>query len=754
MLKGRLYTVAAVFFVSLFSIRALAEEGAFEYPCYLVDAFDADNSCWDGMDINGNYRGPVRVVPEQWLVGAPPSAKSGVTLPPDHWVEVQFRGKIVDGPGHDILLIELGPVTEQALVFVTDGADQEYLLGVATSGSIGSGVDPTEIGFDIAGLALPFAPCAVRLLGLDTGGEAPGFDIASVRARIATDCGQTACCPIPVDGARNVSPDAILSWSSGQSAQSHVVYFGDSPADVDVDAEPVGNPPQPQDVNTFDPCGLELGKTYYWRIDEVNDSQIQPGPVWSFTTTDHLLIDDFDQYNLLSSGDPNNISFSGAWSGASTYLWWEFTHECSKQTMAFNYRYYHYSIYSEAVHKFDPSRDWSTAGEKVLEVFFRGQTSNKVGQMYLVLDDEDSETIIPYTGDANDLTKEAWQPWRIVLGEMNDPNLDLSHITSVALGFCAEAGKPDATGSGTVYFDDICLYSSRCLQENRPEADFNGDCIVNSVDLEELAARWLDRGYNLYPVAAPNAPVLWYEFEGDTRDSAGDADGVLHGDPIYVQGVYGQAIRLDGRDDAVEVTGASSVFAKAETGITIAFWQYGADSGHSSDTLCCSNFAYGSLDPAIAVHLGCWRQPGKYIWDCGAPWSFDNRLSGNHRYASEWSGRWNHWAFTKDVRTGTMQVFLNGLLYTSRTGADAPISGVSSFLIGSGDYGGYDGLIDDFQIYDYALSQPEIAYVATQGTGIFDLPLMIAPDLNLDDQIDFSDFALLADNWLENQIWP
>jgi hypothetical protein len=63
-------------------------------------------------------------------------------------------------------------------------------------------------------------------------------------------------------------------------------------------------------------------------------------------------------------------------------------------------------------------------------------------------------------------------------------------------------------------------------------------------------------------------------------------------------------------------------------------------------------------------------------------------------------------------------------------------------------------LIDDFRIYDYVLSQPEIAYIATNGTGIFDLPLLSPADLFTDDRIDFRDFALLASEWLENYLWP
>jgi len=754
MMKGCLLAVAAVYVILPLGGAALAEEGVFEYPCYLVDAYDGDGSCWEGMDTDGNYRGPIRVVPEQWLVGPPPSEKSGVTLPPDHWVEVRFRGPIVDGPGDDLFLIELGPVREQARIFLTDGAGEEYLLGMATSGSVGGGVDPTEISFDIAGLVLPFEPRAVRILGIDRGGGAPGFDIASVRARLSTDCGDAACCPVPVDGARNVRRDAVLSWSPGQSAEEHVVYFGTDLADVDANAAAVSAPRQPQDANTFDPCGLELGTTYYWRIDEVDDSHTQPGSIWSFTTVDHLIVDDFEAYNLLGSADPNSNRIYDAWTDAGVYLWTDTTHECSKKAMGFPYWYYRTSDYSEAVHTLSPSQDWAAAGAQALELFFHGQQYNTAAQMYLVLNDEDSETIVLYPGDANDLKTEAWQVWRIELNELNDPNLNLGKVTSIALGFCAEVAKPYSSGGGTVYFDDIRLYSARCLEENRPDADFDGNCIVNFQDLEEMALRWLDTGHNIYPVAAPNNPAAWYKFDGDTNDSAGGADGQPRGDPNYAPGVYGQAIRFDGYTDAVEIRGASHLFSSIVTGITIAFWQYGADSAHLSDTLCCSNFIYGLADPAIAINLGCWRQPGEYNWDCGQPWSFDNRLGGNHRYTSEWSGRWNHWAFTKDVRTGTMQIFLNGRLYDSRTGAGAPVSGITSFEIGSGWYGGYDGLVDDFRIYNYALSPPEVAHVATHGTGLFEQPLMIPADLNDDDQIDFSDFALLADQWLENRMWP
>jgi hypothetical protein len=533
--------------------------------------------------------------------------------------------------------------------------------------------------------------------------------------------------------------------------EKHIIHFGTDLTNIGTSAGGVNEPPQLQDANTFDPGGLELGTTYYWRIDEVNDQNVWPGEVWSFTTTDYLIIDDFEQYNYLPPTDPNHNWIYETWENA-FYHSTDYARECSLKSMEYPYSYGRNSPFSETMRTFNPPQNWATSGAKILELYFYGMSNNTASQLYLVLNDGNSEIVLPYPGDANDITKETWQPWRIELKELQD--IDLGNIESIALGFYADPGNPSGSGSGTVYFDDIRLFSSQCFEEYIPDADFNSDCLVNFEDLEEMVHNWLDTGYNTYPVAAPKAPVAWYKFDGNANDSAGIAHGRIRGKHTYAQGMYGQAISFDGYEDAVELTHAADVFSKIRTAITIAFWQYGADSPYHTDTLCCSNYTYGQDDPAIAIHLGSWRRPGKYHWDCGWPWSFENKLSGNHRYASEWMGRWNHWAFTKDAEAGTMQIYLNGMLYDSLTGAYSPISGITSFEIGSGWYGGYDGLIDDFRIYDYALTQPEIVHVATNGTGTFDQMLMTPADLNDDNKIDFADFALFADHWLENQIWP
>ncbi len=98
--------------------------------------------------------------------------------------------------------------------------------------------------------------------------------------------------PAPADGAMITDTWVNLSWSPGDLAVSHDVYIGDNFDDVDsgVESTFVGNQAGTFIVVGFPgfpfPDGLAPGTTYYWRIDEVNDTEPNSpwkGPVWSFS---------------------------------------------------------------------------------------------------------------------------------------------------------------------------------------------------------------------------------------------------------------------------------------------------------------------------------------------------------------------------------------------------------------------------------------------------------------------------------------
>ncbi|MCP4257059.1 MAG: LamG domain-containing protein, partial [Planctomycetes bacterium] len=97
--------------------------------------------------------------------------------------------------------------------------------------------------------------------------------------------------PTPPDGALHEDTWVNLSWSSGDFAASHDVYIDDNFENVNVGFESTfqGNQTDTFFVVGFPgfafPDGLVPGTTYFWRIDEVNDTEPNSpwkGDVWSF----------------------------------------------------------------------------------------------------------------------------------------------------------------------------------------------------------------------------------------------------------------------------------------------------------------------------------------------------------------------------------------------------------------------------------------------------------------------------------------
>ncbi|GAG49852.1 unnamed protein product, partial [marine sediment metagenome] len=109
--------------------------------------------------------------------------------------------------------------------------------------------------------------------------------------------------PSPSQGSTPYIRDATpLSWSLGDNASQHDVYFGtDKDAVADADAsDTTGIYRGRQGGTIYTPAeGVEWGGgPYYWRIDEYNtDATISKGNVWTFTVTDFIGIEDFEDYN-------------------------------------------------------------------------------------------------------------------------------------------------------------------------------------------------------------------------------------------------------------------------------------------------------------------------------------------------------------------------------------------------------------------------------------------------------------------------
>jgi hypothetical protein len=722
-----------------------------EYPYCVIASFNPDHDCWTGMDVDGQYYPPVPVDPNRWLVGPPPSDQSAVTLPPDHWVELAFNGTLEDGPGPDILLTEQQTAGEQALVLVGDGRHSPYPLGIVTAGGV------TEIEMDFSGQVLPFVPTRIRVVGLDTErGASSGFDLGRIRAGILPSQTPWATCPVPPHDACDIPPDVVLKWLPGLAANQHIVYFGKTLSEVEGGTDSVKKSQQPQDNTHFDPGPLELGQRYYWRVDEVYTSPsslIQKGDVWAFDVARSRRIDDFEFVPF--NWEYHEGSFIRTESSQSPDPVYE---GCRAMAMHFNLSP---NDHTGLAHQFNPPQDWSALGAEFIELALHGHPDNPQRVRFYLRLSDGQRTITLYNGDPNGVKDPQWYVWKIPLSSFS--GLDLSQINRMVLGVTGDS--PDNTW-GEVYLDSIALYKAQCDEAQCRRADLNCDCRVDYRDLDQLLDTWLDSSHRKLIIKEPNMPVAWYPFEDDIRDSIGSVHGLLEGRRRFVEGRVGWALSLSGVQalglppDHVILPDAGRLFHKITKGLTIAFWQFGKDTSHVINTLVCSDLEQGRSNPAIHITLGCWDRPGHYQWQCGNPLSIEDSLYGSHESTYEWTGRWNHWTFAKDLRTGRMEIFLNGSLYATQKGLPSDLTEIQSLRIGNGWYGYYDGLygyyeglIDELRIYDYAIGQEEAAFLATEeGSGILDIPLYLRADLNGDDRMDWKDFAILAQDWLAGPV--
>jgi hypothetical protein len=90
--------------------------------------------------------------------------------------------------------------------------------------------------------------------------------------------------PIPPDNARLVDPNTNLTWTAGWGGKEFYVYFGDNFDDVNAATGATS-----QLTTDYALESLEVGTTYYWRVDEFDGWELHIGDVWSFTTGDASL---------------------------------------------------------------------------------------------------------------------------------------------------------------------------------------------------------------------------------------------------------------------------------------------------------------------------------------------------------------------------------------------------------------------------------------------------------------------------------
>ena len=176
-------------------------------------------------------------------------------------------------------------------------------------------------------------------------------------------------------------------------------------------------------------------------------------------------------------------------------------------------------------------------------------------------------------------------------------------------------------------------------------------------------------------------------------------------------GTSGFGIASDKSRKAYQFTAGDAMVVPGEIGtaindeVTVAFWCWGdpARMPRAHNTF----EAYDVQGRRVLnVHLP-WDNQTAY-WDAGIDpksGAFDRIEKAAPTESTE--GRWNHWAFVK-TKTGTMRMYLNGTLFHEGTGKTRKMAGISKFVIGTGGSGSYEGLLDEFQVWNTALDEATI----------------------------------------------
>jgi len=178
-----------------------------------------------------------------------------------------------------------------------------------------------------------------------------------------------------------------LSWSAGEKAAQHDVYFStdrDAVAGADAsDATSVYRGRQTAMTYT-PPEGVEWGGgPYYWRIDEFNtDGSITTGLIWSFTVADFILVDDFESYTDDDAAgeaiwqhwiDGFGVADNGSQVG---YLLPPYAEQAiihgGGQSMPLSYDNTAGVTHSEATLALTAPRDWTRQNVAELSLWFRG----------------------------------------------------------------------------------------------------------------------------------------------------------------------------------------------------------------------------------------------------------------------------------------------------------------------------------------------------------------------------------------------
>jgi hypothetical protein len=277
--------------------------------------------------------------------------------------------------------------------------------------------------------------------------------------------------PAPANGAVDTPWSLDLAWGAGDKATHHDLYFGaDAGAVANADPTTAGIYRKRLAVGTatFAVAELEWGKTYYWRVDEIDTANPESpwkGTVWSFTTADFTVVDDFESYaddegsriyETWIDGWTNNTGSTVGYAQA-PFAEQQIVHG-GGQSMPLDYNNVNSPWYSEAEETWATPQNWTDNGVDTLVLYVQGRSGNGQDKLYVSLQDSAGKSAISVHPNPKAALAAQWIEWRIPLGDFAGVNA--ARIKKLVIGV-GDRANPKKGGAGLIYIDDIRIAKSK-----------------------------------------------------------------------------------------------------------------------------------------------------------------------------------------------------------------------------------------------------------------------------------------------------